>query len=675
MSRTVLRFRKNTYTFRQWTNRKTAVLASFHKEIRIAVLTLACTTLIAAPVLAQRDSADHLTSYELEELEIPGSAGTDMGSPEIQQLFVIGTGQIQESSAPSLSDLLNQYPSIDIRTRGVGGIQSDFSIAGGSFDQALILLNGIPVNNPQTGHFNLDIPLYYGFLKRIEMLKGASAKTYGVNAYAGALNLVTEPGDSLSAGIKAGYGMFGTTTLHSVFHLPLKKARNMLSTSLSSSQGYRENTDFQSGNLFYHLEHEGKYLNSCFFTGYSRKNFGANAFYSPRFPEQYEETESFFAAAGFNSVQISGISGDIYFRQYNDHFLLVRSNPSFYENYHRTRTAGVALNYTKQGKLGQTKFNLTLRHEGILSTSLGNTRENAVPIRSSNNKDYTKSASRTYPSFSINHTWRSGILSVESGMLISAGIRDQINPGIYPGIDLALRISDHVTLFSSINRSMRLPTYTDLYYSGPQNLGNTELQPEKALNGQAGMNVNRGILRLQAAIYYRKGNGTIDWIWQDSLWHTMNFTILHSYGGEISATLLARNPKSKIFISSVDWRYSYNEILKPEDNVISHYVLDNLRHKAALVLNLEVFHRGFLRFSTTYFDRDGSYLYYPAPDASPVDKEYEPYILADISTGYRNSGTELYISVYNLFNTTYSELGNITMPGRWLHAGIKYHWK
>ena len=63
-------------------------------------------------------------------------------------ITVISAASIQESPATNLAELLQQEAGIDIRRQGVNGMQADLYIRGGSFDQTLLLIDGIKVEDP-----------------------------------------------------------------------------------------------------------------------------------------------------------------------------------------------------------------------------------------------------------------------------------------------------------------------------------------------------------------------------------------------------------------------------------------------------------------------------------------------------------------------------------------------
>ena len=157
----------DAFCFKHWSNKKYAILGSLHKVIRIGTLSVAYTLLQLQPVLAQSDTASPVLFYDLEEVESIIENETEIYSPSLRSISTILQKQIVSSPAPSLAQLIDNYPLTDIRTRGYHGIQSDLNIQGGSFDQSIVLLNGLNISDPQTGHFNLNIPYRPSFVSNI----------------------------------------------------------------------------------------------------------------------------------------------------------------------------------------------------------------------------------------------------------------------------------------------------------------------------------------------------------------------------------------------------------------------------------------------------------------------------------------------------------------------------
>ena len=384
-----------------------------------------------------------------------------------------------------------------------------------------------------------------------------------------------------------------------------------------------------------------------------------------------------FSAVKWASLRKPMLSGKFFYRQFRDHFLLDRNMPVFYQNFHKSRLAGAEVNYKVSSALGITRVNLRYRHEKIFSTVLGEPLKNPIPVNEVSGVFYDMAKSRSYLSYTLDHTIQFGKFLANTGLLAHSGIDGLVSPGIYPGIDLAYSPATNMDLVihGSINRSMRLPSFTDLYYSGPQNQGNSDLHAEKALTSQLGLDLQQGGFGFQAETFYRIGTETIDWVWQDSLWHTMNYTRLDSYGFGLSTTYEPEAPvQSNISFKYIRVSYSYTQVNKPKIDYISHYALDHLRHKVNATIRLRLFKKAYAALHFTYQERNGSFLYYETHASQAFEKPYEPYALMDASMGMKLWAVDMYVELKNLLNTEYYDIGNIPMPGRWFSVGINYRY-
>ncbi len=663
--------------FRRWSNRGHAVLLTLHRVVRIATLSVAYNLLHIQPVLAQADSLSPVMFFNLEEVETVSIQEAEIYSPLLRQLTLVRQEQIKAVSPQPLAALLGYYPGVDIRSRGANGIQSDLNIQGGSFDQSLVLLNGIDMSDPQTGHFSLDLPLQLSQINQVEILKGPASKKHGLNAYSGAIHLSTLPSDSLDIRGEASTGQFNTRNAAAELHLPAGKTGNLLVASYAGSDGYQENTDYRNASLFLHSTYKNRRLSSDLMVGWNRKAFGANSFYTPRFPEQYEETGTWLAALKVENANPSfKVFSHLYWRRHLDHFMLFRSDPALYENHHRTDGTGFVAGTKIRSKAGLSSFRAEFRDERIHSTTLGEKTDDPVRIGGYQERYYDLFKSRGHFSLSVDHHIQLNRLYLGAGMLLHAMNTRQA--GIYPGAELALLLQEKMNLFVSVNRSMRLPTFTDLYYEGPQNRGNTQLLPEKATTVESGLKYRSDWFRAEMALFYRKGEEIIDWIWTDSIWQTRNLTELNTYGGETSLQIIPasinRGSAGPMLhaIRQIRIAYSYTELSKANNAHVSNYALDNLKHKFIVDLGLQLPAGVYFDGKVLWHDRNGSYLHYETPQSVPYETAYEPYWLIDINVGIRLERITLFLQATNLLNSTYRDIGSVVMPGRWLMTGIKY---
>ena len=186
---------------------------------------------------------------EIEEVFVQGKFLNTPYKKVVENVVVISEQEIKNSPAQSIDELLQQVSGLDVRRRGANGVQSDISIRGGSFDQTLILVNGIRMNDSQTGHNSMNIPVSMDNVERIEVIKGPAARRFGNNAYSGVVNIITKAKEGKNAKISAEYGDFNTYVLGASVNLGNEKFAQSLSANTTASDGYRHNTDYKISNI------------------------------------------------------------------------------------------------------------------------------------------------------------------------------------------------------------------------------------------------------------------------------------------------------------------------------------------------------------------------------------------------------------------------------------------
>ena len=195
-------------------------------------------------------------------------------------ILVITSKQIEQSAVTNIADLLQQVAGVDVRRRGVSGMQSDLYIRGGSFDQTLLLIDGIKVEDPQTGHHTMNMALPLDIIERVEIIKGAAARIFGQNAFTGAINIVTKKNASNVNAVGLQAGSFGQKNGAITVGKDLKNSSIIAHASLNSSDGYRHNTDFKNQNYFIKNTFNKNNTPINFIGYFTERNFGANGFYA-----------------------------------------------------------------------------------------------------------------------------------------------------------------------------------------------------------------------------------------------------------------------------------------------------------------------------------------------------------------------------------------------------------
>ncbi len=663
--------------FHEWKRHGYSLFQALKHEVHIATLAVAY-LYIAAPqdAVAQsaQDSLKITREYEIDEIEISAQRAPSTYSQIARVVSVISRKEIEAAPVASVQDLLEYATGVDIRQRGTYGVQSDISIRGGSFDQVLILLNGVNISDPQTGHHNLNLPLSLKSVNRIEILNGASARVYGPNAFSGAINIITDPAYENELNTDIMFGEHGLRDINVSGTIKTGSLRNFVSFENSASNGYRNNTDFKNYNFFYHGEINTNVADISLQTGYSDKGFGANGFYSPKYPNQYEATKTTFVAAQVKTDNILHSKFSTYWRRNKDRFELFRNNPeSWYSghNYHMTDVFGLNYNTWIMSKLGKSAVGAELRSENILSNQLGKPLEDSISVPSEKNQFFTNGHSRTVLSYYAEHSLYIKKLSITIGAM-GNWISDLHNSwNIYPGIDLSYKLTNQLKAYASFNKALRMPTYTDLYYSGPTNKGNPSLKPEESTSFETGLKYNNKIITAESSIYYQLGKNTIDWvrISDDFLWQPQNLTQINSFGIELNSSYQLNKISS--FFNNAEFNYAYNSLTRKETNYISNYALDNLKHKAVIGINHNILNNLTANWKLRYEERNGGYSKFE--DTVYIgETDYKPYTLVDLKLNYKLRKINFYIIASNLFNIEYYDMGNLPLPKRWVSAGVNF---
>lgn len=667
-----IRIKSNTcLTFRQWSGKKYSLFNIINRTIKIAVLSVvyhSASAMVNDSIsVIVPDSLKTMTTVELDEIEVGASRAPELYSEAARIITVITSSQLKSMSASSLPDALRHVTGIDIRQRGPEGIQSDISIRGGTFDQTLILLNGINITDPQTGHHNLNIPINLAQVSRIEVLEGPASRVYGPNAFSGAINFITSPEDTPLLSVTATYGSFNSLSSNISGRLKTGPITHMLSVGQKYSDGHIVNTDHEVYDFFYHSTGNFNSGKLDFQSGYSIKEFGAQAFYTPKYPEQFEATKTFLASLRYTTEGNVKLSPYIYWRRNSDRFELFRNDaPVWYtgHNYHVSEVFGSGINTWFFHRFGRTSLGSEIRSEGIMSNVLGEPMNTFVKVDGAD-ASYTKSAIRSGFSLFLENRYRTDRVSISAGILaqkISTMLDDW---KFYPGIDISYQVSPFSRFFISGGQSLRLPTFTDLYYSGPTNQGNPQLQPEEVVHFEFGWKGQLPGLQAHTGIFHQAGKNLIDWIREsnEEIWKTSNHTKINGTGIQTKISIFPDVLfKKRMPVMFLAFGYHYNTQKKRDQDVISYYTLDYIRHKGTFMMEHRLVKNLSVNWSILYQDRNGTYTGFT--NNLPVEMEYRPFWLAASKIMYNKGIFSANVQVSNLFGNKYFDFGNIVQPGR-----------
>lgn len=624
--------------------------------------------------------------YELNDSSVIRLSEVDVNATRQKQFPEIGkvvkqidAGTIRRMPAQGLDVLLKSIPGVDVRQRGTGGTQADISLRGGSFDQVLVLLNGINITDPQTGHHNLNIPVDLSEVSKVEVLQGSASRRYGSQAFSGAINIVTDTKSKSLLDASMTYGYYNTQAQKLSFSLGKKALRNFTSVSRNMSDGYRTNTDYENYNVFSQTSLEtSKSGNLDLQLAWQSKSFGANGFYSLAYPNQFEHTQTQFSSLKWQQQYGDlNIEAQAYHRRHYDRFELFRSfqgAASWYvdHNYHLTDITAYAINVGNYTSVGKFSGGIDVKVDHIFSTVLGEDIMDAGdrPLNryeKGQDKYFTKEKERLIASGYLDFSRNIGKMYFSAGASFSKATDFDLQTNY--GGDVSYFLSNDIVLFASANTASRLPTFTDLYYKSATQLANPDLQPEKSLTLELGAKYRHEAFLCDGSVFYRKGTNIIDWVKfpDQEKWQSMNLTMLNTMGADASASYIFNQGFMKQLILS----YTFTNTDKAQAAFDSKYALDYLRHQIVFQASHSVFRKLDVTWNLNYNDRAGDYT-----DFSSAQKvAYRPYLLLNTRIAWQLKQWMVYADLNNLLNQDYVDFGGLPLPGFNALVGLKWSWR
>jgi len=606
------------------------------------------------------------TNVYLSEIQVSANRIPSVLAKIGRSVTVITKSQLAELSIQSVDDILEYASSVDVRQRGPLGIQSDVSLRGGSFDQVMILLNGINVTDPQTGHFSMNLPISINDVERVEIIEGSGSRVFGPNAFSGAVNIVTNTQGSSQLSLNADGGEFGYLGGGAKLSLVTNSFTHFATGRYSQSDGYQKNTDFDQRQLYYHSTYKNGLTQVDFQTGYFDKSFGAFAFYSPKYPNQYEQNSGLLSSLTFSNQSTIKSTSSVYWRRHNDRWELDRENISGYKAYHLTDVFGGNLNFTIPSKFGKSSVGADVRSEMIWSSSMGDLLISPIDVPGEKDAKFIKSYTRTNSSLFIEHQVLIGQLSMSGGLLINHNSSLSYRFDVFPGLDLSYYFSKGIKVYASVNQSLRMPTFTDLFSASAVAVGNRDLKPEEVTGYELGVHVTQKEFTSKINGFYRDSKNLIDWgrLSVNDKYQSLNISQMNSYGLQISFDWTPENfANGYVKKLSVDYLY-LNQDRKADLNYDSRYILDYLKHKIVATAGFKIWKSLGGSYVFHVQDREGYYT-----DATDIKQDYKLVSLSDIRLSWTRPQYRLYADVVNCFNAEYQDIGNVPQPGRWVKFG------
>jgi iron complex outermembrane receptor protein len=565
-----------------------------------------------------------------ESIVVTGTAEPIPLAEADRDVSVIQLPEQQQPLFNSWFDLIQLDPALDLQARAPGGFQADLSIRGATFGQTLILLNGMRINDVQTGHFNLDLPIPFEMITSTQVLKGSGSTLYGSDAIGGVVNVLTQQMAQPEFRLLAGAGNFGFNQEHAIASYGGSWWQTELAAARDFSTGFIPDRDYRNLDLSGLSTLKSKLGATVLLFAYSDRPYGADQFYGP-YPA-WERIKTWYT-----SVQQDlgdNTQADFSYRRHTDLFVLFRDDPQLYTNRHLEDTW-----------VGDLRRHDKLPLHGVLSYGVQGLSED---IHSNNLGIHSRTRGSGYVFYDLRTVRR---------FSLSAGIREEVygahQVATSPSLSGAAWLSARYKLRASVSRAFRLPSFTDLYYSDPDDLGNPNLKPESATSYEAGLDAYF-TTKLHAAVtvFQRRDTNLIDYVRANSSepWQAENFDKLRFTGVEASMVYdLRPSQHISLIFGGLQGVNQSTELLE------SKYAFNFPVHSGVAEWRGTIVKNVLARTRIGVVDRIGQ----------------SPYAIWDASAGYTAGRIRPWLQLTNIGNTSYQDIPGVVMPGRGIVGGLE----
>lgn len=609
------------------------------------------------------------TEYGADTVKIESSRMGLTSSQTGRFVTVINKTQIATLPARSLDELLRFIPGVEVQARGAFGTQADISMRGGTFNQVLVLMDGMRINDPLTGHFQSYLPVLPDEIERIEVLRGPASAQYGPDAVGGVINIVTktfastqEKGSSVKLGGEV--GQYNTLGGSGILSHKSEKIRANVSGRYIKSDGHPlpsgETGDFNMNTLAasvgVSLPNE---WDLAIRSGWDQRTFQAQYYYTvSTFDQSREQTGRWWNQARLTKRTNKGETRlDLTYLASRDSFLF---NPAFGANVH---TMGMLNGNLHHSRVVNDVFSIgagiQASRRWIESNDRGNHDDNHIGAYL---MGYANPTDRLHIT---------GSLRLDQDENYGTELTPQANVSY---------ITSVVTLRAGVGKAIRAADYTERFISteipGPlspgRNLGNPDLLAERSWSYEAGadLKIAEG---LQASVtgFYRSGTNLIDYLLtnyeeiplNESLTpgadylYASNLSELSTFGAELLLSYDKRfGNRNFLHLDAGYTGLSFDE----EATTLSKYLANTAKNQVSL--------RGNWQYESLTVGLQGLWRNRNAESAAAIGAELEPsFMIWHLQTSYALLGNRLLISgnLYNIFDEQYADLLGAQMPGRW----------
>lgn len=532
----------------------------------------------------------------------------------------------------TIADFLKLDSSVDLRQRGTNAIQGDVSIRGGSFGQTLILLDGLRLNDAQSGHHNFNVPVPIETIQQVEILKGSGSTLYGSDAIGGVINFITRRPENTELRLRGGLGNFGVNQEQAVASYSSNRFSQILNASRDFSTGFREGRDYRNLAFSSMTNYRSALGWSNITLAHNDRPFGADQYYGNA--NSWEHIKSWFASMR----QEIGTKTDasFAFRRHTDLFAYHRysADPNAFTNRHAVESYQAAVRRREEfGANARLLYGVETYRDSIQSTNQG---------------AHQRTRSAGYAAFDLRAFRR---------FSLTAGVRDEVwgsnNHTFSPSFGGGYWLASTLKLRGSISRAFRLPSYTELYYHDPSNIGSPFLQPEKAWSYEAGADwIPNETLRGSVTVFHRREQNGIDYVRASpaDIWRATNFQSLQFTG--VEAVMLKKLKRSQQI------EFSYTGIRGAQaavGNLQSKYIFNYPQHQGIASWQASFSNGLIMRTRIGALQRIGR----------------DPYAVWDAYGAFNRGRVRPFLQFTNLTAARYEEIPGIVMPGRAVVGGVE----
>lgn len=612
---------------------------------------------------------------ELDPITVTATLSQKRASETGRNITIIKGERIRHLPVHSLDELLRYIPGVEIQARGPMGSQSDIILRGGTFQQVLVILDGLRINDPNTGHFNSYIPIAPSEIERIEVLKGASSAIHGADAVGGVIYIITksfaakqnQEKTDISAGVSAGeYGFLNTDAGFSYSKKDISIGGGVLTNNAGGVQqrgtrGFFHNTT-ASVSANYHLSSR---WNIAYRTAYDKRDFSAQNFYTPNLSDTATEQ----VTSLWNQLRVSyhtdkqSLSLDAGFKSVKDDFIY---NKASSPNKNTSRVFQALLLYQNQ-----------LRPKTALVSGMNYQQK---IIRSNDRGDH--SLYMVSPFVSVSQQVAEHFVVRPSIQLV---LFEKIPAELVPQLDLSYKVNNW-QIRGSAGKTIRDADFTERYNNynktsipNGQRVGFPGLKAERSFSYEGGADwFLQDKLKLSSTFFQRfhqrlidySNTGYNDMPRKENLSPTgiyalaKNIARVNTTGFETDIQYLHNLNDNQVITTSAGFVWLNS---KSSDKVPSFYISSHAR----FLTNFSLMYRCH-NLTTSVI---GLYKKRQEQSASAIEATVTPdYFIMNAKIGYTffHQSLSVFAQADNIFNRQYSDLLGTPMPGRWLTGGIRW---